>query len=96
MPYVAYHPHGFATYTINVYRSVSNIFSQSGGVGSFSISDTVSDMMSRNLPASCIGKPPCVMAAFSEHLEVYEMATDGWGSYLGYNAVADRAFALSP
>ena len=96
MPYVAYHPHGFATYTINVYRSVSNIFSQSGGVGSFSISDTVSDMMSRNLPASCIGNPPCIMAAFSEHLEVYEMATDGWGSYLGYNAVADRAFALSP
>ncbi len=96
MPYVAYHPHGFATYSLNVYRSATNIFSLSGGVGSFAITDTVSDMMSRNLPLACLGKPPCIMAAFSEHLEVYAMATDGWGSYLGYNAVADRAFALAP
>jgi hypothetical protein len=96
MPYVAYHPHNFATHTMDVYRSATNIFSQSGGVGSFSITDTTSDMMSRNLPPVCLNAPPCVMAAFSEHLAVYEMATDGWGSYLGYDAVADRAFALAP
>ena len=96
MPYVAFHPHGFATHGINIFRSASNIISQSGGVGSFVISRTVGDMMTLNLPLACVGNPPCVMAAFSEHLEVYAMATDGWGSYLGLNAVADRAFALAP
>ena len=95
MPYTAYHPHGFATHSINVFRSATTIFTQTGGVGNFNITDTVADMMSRDLPASCLGTP-CVMAAFSEHLDVSEMATDGWGSGLGYNDTDDRAFALAP
>ena len=96
LPYTVYHPHGFATYGLGVYRSATQILSFSGGTGVYDDVETVGNMMSLNLPASCVGKPPCTLAAFSEHLDVYAMATDGWGSYLGYNSTADRAFALSP
>jgi len=41
------------------------------------------------------GQPACTTAAFGENLKVYEMATDGWGSYLGYNDEDNRAFALA-
>ena len=51
--------------------------------------------MTLNLPAACAGKPECTTAAFGERLDVYEMATDGWGSDLGYEASDLRAFALS-
>lgn len=95
MPYVAYHPHGFATHAFSVVRSATQILSPSGGVGSFVITRTVHDMMTLNLPAACAGKPECTTAAFGERLDVYEMATDGWGSDLGYEASDLRAFALS-
>jgi hypothetical protein len=96
LPYTAYHPHGFASYRLWVYRSATNIVDIPGGVGAFTLTKSVNDMMTLNRPPACLIKPPCILAAFSEHLEVYAMSSDGWGSYLGYNAVADRAFALSP
>ncbi|MDB5986242.1 MAG: hypothetical protein JWR16_1295 [Nevskia sp.] len=96
LPYTVYHPHGYATYGLGVYRSATQILSFNGGTGNYTDVETVANMMSLNLPAACVGKPPCTLAAFSEHLDVYAMATDGWGSYLGYNSTADRAFALSP
>jgi hypothetical protein len=96
LPYTAYHPHGFATYGLNIFRSATQILPTiSGGTGTFSLVRAVSDMMTLERPAECLANPPCITAAFSEHLEVYAMATDGWGSYLGYNDVADRAFALA-
>ena len=96
MPYTVYHPHGFATYGLNVFRSATTILSFSGGVGNYVISETVGSMMSINLPPECMNKPPCTLAAFSEHLDVHATATDGWGTYLGYDSVGDRAFALAP
>jgi hypothetical protein len=95
MPYVAYHPHSFATHGFLVVRSATSIITSSGGVGSFAISRGVHDMMTLDLPAACINQPECTTAAFGERLDVYEMATDGWGSYLGYNDSDNRAFALS-
>lgn len=96
MPYVAYHPHGFATYSFVLVRSATQILPTiSGGVGSFSVSRSVHDLMTLALPSACVDKPECTTAAFGERLDVYEMATDGWGSYLGYNAADNRAFALS-
>lgn len=95
MPYVAYHPHSFATHDFLVVRSATSIVTNSGGVGSFAISRSVHDMMTLNLPAACANQPECTTAAFGERLDVYEMATDGWGSYLGYNDSDNRAFALS-
>lgn len=96
LPYTAYHPHGFADYGFNVFRSASKILSFSGGVGSYTAVETVADMMSLNRPPACLMKPVCTLAAFSEHLDVNATATDGWGSNLGYDSVADRAFALAP
>lgn len=96
LPYTAYHPHGFASYRLWAYRSATNIVDIHGGVGSYTLTKSVNDMMTLNRPPACLVKPPCILAAFSEHLEVYALSSDGWGSYLGYNASADRAFALSP
>jgi hypothetical protein len=96
MPYTAFHPHGFATHHFQLFRSATQILPTVSGVtGSFSITQTVADMMSLALPAACAGNPPCTTAAFAENLKVYALATDGWGSYLGYNAEDNRAFALS-
>jgi hypothetical protein len=97
MPYTAFHPHGFATHALQIFRSATQILPTiSGGVGSFTITESVSDMMTLARPAECLDKPPCTLAAFGEHLEVYATATDGWGSNLGYNSAANRAFALAP
>ncbi|HEX2690083.1 MAG TPA: hypothetical protein VHN14_25890, partial [Kofleriaceae bacterium] len=97
LPYTAYHPHGFATHAMQIFRSATQILPTiTGGVGNFTLTHSVADMMSLALPAACLGKPPCTTAAFGEHLEVYALATDGWGSYLGYNDADNRAFALAP
>ncbi|HSR99024.1 MAG TPA: hypothetical protein VLM79_18340 [Kofleriaceae bacterium] len=97
LPYTAFHPHGFATHALQLFRSATQILPTiTGGTGNFTLSKTVSDMMSLELPASCVGNPPCTTAAFGEHLEVYALATDGWGSNLGYNDADNRAFALAP
>ena len=97
MPYTAFHPHGFATHALQIFRSATQILPTiTGGVGSFTITRTVSDMMTLARPAECLDKPVCTLAAFGEHLEVYATATDGWGSNLGYNSAANRAFALAP
>ena len=96
MPYAAYHPHGYATHGFSVVRSATQIISTAGGVGAFTVTRTVGDMMSVNLPPECAGKPPCTTAAFGEHLDVYAMATDGWASRLSaYDTHDTRAFALS-
>lgn len=96
LPYVSYHPHGFATHAFQLVRSATQILpTVTGGVGSFTVSRSVHDLMTLALPAACVGQPECATAAFGEHLEVYAMATDGWGSWLGYNDSDNRAFALS-
>ena len=97
MPYTAFHPHGFATHALQIFRSATQILPTiTGGVGSFTITRSVSDMMTLARPAECLDKPVCTLAAFGEHLEVYATASDGWGSNLGYNSAANRAFALAP
>jgi hypothetical protein len=97
LPYTAFHPHGFATHALQVFRSATQILPTiTGGTGNFTLTETVADMMSLELPAACVGEPPCTTAAFGEHLEVYAAATDGWGSNLGYDDADNRAFALAP
>jgi hypothetical protein len=97
LPYTAFHPHGFATHALQIFRSATQIMPTiTGGVGNFAVNRSVADMMSLALPAACIGNPPCTTAAFGEHLEVHALATDGWGSNLGYNDADNRAFALAP
>ncbi|MBI5925496.1 MAG: hypothetical protein HY836_07825 [Aquabacterium sp.] len=58
---------------------------------------SVHDLMTVNMPASCLVDHPagCLVAGFSENLYVDSTATDGWSNELGYDASAVRAFVLS-
>jgi hypothetical protein len=95
MPYEARHVHGHARHTVHLYRSATELVTTSGGAGTFALARSVANLMSASLPASC-GGTPCTTAAFAEHLDVGATATDGWGSNLGYDSAATRAFALAP
>lgn len=104
------HPHGFATYTFRVIRGVNTVLEQIDqpvGSGSFSITRTVADLMSTNLPPGC---DPCTVAGFSENLDLQAMMTDGWQHFhdsnfftsidtsraFGYEPRPVRAFVLAP
>ncbi|HEY0503368.1 MAG TPA: hypothetical protein VGD42_07725, partial [Lysobacter sp.] len=93
----AKHPHGFARYSFGVVRGASPVIA-SGSVpvsASTSPDDYSADfLLNHNLPAGCPADG-CPVAGFSENLYVDSMATDGWGSELGYDASAVRAFVLS-
>jgi hypothetical protein len=90
------HPHGFATYGFGVVRGVQSVYSASGAVAGspFSVTRTVAQLLSDNLPATCSG--PCSVAGFSENVYVYAAATDGWSRQSQYDASSVRAFVLSP
>jgi hypothetical protein len=104
MQYTAQHPNGlapngFATYRFRVFRGVNNLtlpplpasptLPASGRVpippASFSNTQTVEHLMGG-----------CSVAGFSENLDVWAMATDGWQRLGQYDAHAVRAFVLSP
>ncbi|MGE3972589.1 MAG: hypothetical protein AB7E78_14680, partial [Porticoccaceae bacterium] len=55
---------------------------------------SVSDLLTHNLLQDC-APDGCAVAGFSENLYVDSLATDGWGSELGYDASAVRAFVLA-
>jgi hypothetical protein len=97
LPYTARHPHGFAIHHLSMFRSATALEPPiTGGTGAFTLTRSVADLMTRALPASCAGRPPCTTAAFAEHLQVSASATDGWRSLTEYDSTATRAFALSP
>jgi hypothetical protein len=87
MQYTASHPNGFATRSFVVVRGVNPVVSESGpvGMGSFSITETVSTLLGG-----------CDVAGFSENLYVAAMATDGWARLSQYDRSAVRAFVLAP
>lgn len=95
VPYEARHVHGHARHGMHLSRSATELVATSGGAGTFTLVRSVATLMSQSLPASC-GGVPCTTAAFAEHLDVAATATDGWGSNLGYDSSATRAFALAP
>jgi hypothetical protein len=106
MPYRAYHPHGFASYSFTTVRGAQKIVDLSGPVddpgtpavedphGGVQVTRSVDMLMSTDLPPACMGHA-CVVAGFAETLDVWATATDGWGSYLGLGDRAVRAFVLS-
>jgi hypothetical protein len=105
MPYTAYHPHGFAQYSFSTVRGTQAVVSRSSSVddpgtlvnedtGGGTAVETVHALMTLNPAPGCSGVD-CVVAGFSENLYVDSMATDGWGSELGYDASDVRAFVLS-
>jgi hypothetical protein len=95
MGWTGNHPHGFASYSFGVVRGVRSVYSNSGTVvGALSVSRSVAQLMSDNLPATCT--QPCTIAGFSENLYVTAMATDGWSPQTQYDRGAVRAFVLAP
>lgn len=90
MPYTAVHPNGFATYRFRLKRGIENLpsLTQTGQAvppGSFSQSASVGELLGE-----------CPIAAFSEDLDVWAMATNGWGRLSGYDAGDHAAFVLAP
>ncbi len=96
MGWRAEHPHNFANYSFGVVRGIRGVVSESGPVaGSTSpVTKTVQFLMTENPGPGC-SPAGCVVAGFSENLYVDSLATDGWGSELGYDASSVRAFVLS-
>lgn len=97
MGFTAAHPHGFASYAFGVVRGANAVISEGWTPVSASSSPvvrTVDFLMNQNLPAGCAADG-CQVAGFSENLYVDSLATDGWGSELGYDASAVRAFVLA-
>ncbi len=92
----ALHPHNFARYSFSVVRGVNVVTAipatQVGAAVTLPLS--VDELLNTNLPLGC-AEDGCPVAGFSENLYVDSMATDGWGSELGYDASAVRAFVLA-
>lgn len=97
MAWTASHPHGFASYSFDVVRGISGVFSAGGAVagGAFSASRTVGQLLNDNLPAGCV-VGGCPVAGFSENAYVAASAIDGWSRQSQYDASAVRAFVLAP
>jgi hypothetical protein len=89
MNYTASHPQGFATYRFVLYRGVNPLTppTTSGpvGSGSFSTTQTVPYLLGS-----------CRVAGYSENVDVWASATDGWSRLSRYDDHAVRAFVLAP
>lgn len=93
----ALHPHGFAAYAFNVVRGTASVHSEGWtpvASSSSPLTIGVDHLLNDNLPSGC-APDGCAVAGFSENLYVDSLATDGWGSELGYDASAVRAFVLA-
>ena len=97
MPYTAFHPNGFATYRFRLKRGITTLpFTQTGTAtlpGTFSQTATVSALTG---PYPALGLPACPVAAFSEALHVWALATNGWSRLHAYDAFDHAAFVLAP
>jgi hypothetical protein len=97
--YEAQHPNNFATFSFDIKRGPDNPVpgvNASGRVGVNAPPYTLSGgIYSADFAlASLLGT--CPAAAFSEALNVWSMATDGWGGPGNLDAFDHGAFALAP
>jgi hypothetical protein len=93
----AKHPHDFARYSLRVVRGDREVIN-SGTVpvsASTSPDDYSVDFLMNHNPYPGCAPDTCVVAGFGAYLYVDAMATDGWGSELGYDDDDLRAFVLS-
>jgi hypothetical protein len=106
MPFTAVHDNGFATYSFSLKRGVTGLpgpLSYGGAdplvhpraLTSGTLVQTASiATLTAAYPAQ--GLPQCDMAAFSESVRVWAMATNGWQRLSGLDAYDHGAFVLSP
>ncbi|MDU8911607.1 hypothetical protein [Aestuariicoccus sp. MJ-SS9] len=105
MPFTALHDNGFATYQFTLKRGVTLLGGQTiGGVspltnpraappGDYGQTASVQTL---TMAYPALGLPQCDMAAFSEAIHVWAMATNGWRRLSEYDAYDHGAFVLAP
>lgn len=106
MPFTALHDRGFATYGFSLRRGVTDLpvplsfggpdpLNDPRAPSTGTISQTASvATLTGAYPA--LGLPQCDIAAFSESVRVWAMATNGWQRLSGLDAYDHGAFVLSP
>lgn len=104
--YRAYHPHNLATFGFNVKKGTCDdasqqAFTNAGGMVIGNTNNYVRDLFSiyrkQFSPAQLLGV--CAAggkAAFAEHIQVYSLATNGYGRLTYLDATDLAAFALEP
>lgn len=101
LSFIARHPNHFATYGFTTERgtgpaitdaSTSGVAGEPGTNGFVEVSDFT---YSKNVTVSTLLGTDCTNAAFSERLDVYAMATNGYTTLIGYNRADNAAFALA-
>lgn len=105
MLFKALHDNGHATYEFTLKRGVTGLSGLAIGgsnplvhpralpPGNFSQTATVNTL---TMAYPALGLPHCNMAAFSEHVRVWAMATNGWRRLSEYDAYDHGAFVLAP
>ena len=101
MSFVARHPNGFATYGFDVTRGAdpTQLVATSGtagqpGTGGFSHTGGFTYSSGSTVTVSIL-LGSCSNAALAENLNVWAMATNGYGRLSGYDAHDNAAFALA-
>lgn len=100
LSFAARHPNGFASYSFVTTRgadaSVALVSTSgiAGAAGNDGFLQVAGFSYSKGVVISTL-LGPCSNAAFSERLDVFAMATNGYGSLSSYNAADNAAFALA-
>jgi hypothetical protein len=106
MPFTAVHDNWFATYSFSLKRGVTGL----PGPPSYGSADPLvhpraptsgtlvqtASIATLTAAYAAQGLPQCDMAAFSESVRVWAMATNGWQRLSGLDAFDHGAFVLSP
>jgi hypothetical protein len=101
LSFVARHPNNFATYTFVTARGPGPTVSEAstggtaGEAGTNGFSEVADFTYLKNVIVSTLVGSACTNAAFSERLDVYARATNGYATLTGYNAADNAAFALA-
>jgi hypothetical protein len=100
LSFVARHPNKFATYSFVTTRGTGPVIpgastaGTAGAAGTGGFSEIADFTYAKGVVISTL-LGPCSNAAFSERLEVYATATNGYTTLTGYNAADNAAFALA-
>jgi hypothetical protein len=100
LSFIARHPNNFATYSFVTTRGpgpsipAASTSGVAGDAGTNGFSEVADFTYLKNVIVSAL-LGPCSNAAYSERLDVFARATNGYSTLSGYNAADNAAFALA-
>ena len=99
LSFVARHPNNFATYAYSVTLGPGptvpvTTSGTAGSAGTAGFTEIADFTYARDVVISVL-LGPCDNAAYAERLDVWAMATNGYGTLTGYNSADNAAFALA-